>query len=164
MRESREQAPEAARAPADAEKYLTFYADGQRYGLPITHVVQIISLPEITPVPDAPAYMKGIAGLRGAVLPLMDVRLRLGRTETPHTDRTCVIVTALGERTFGCIVDMVDEVTDIAREAVSPPPAQGREGACLSGVARLGERIILLIDPARILRKEQLEAMTRAAT
>lgn len=148
--------------PENAEiqgKYLTFWTDEQLFGIPIAEVVQIVGVQEITTMPDYPSYMKGIIHLRGSVIPLMDVRLRLGRTEAEYTDRTCIIITNINERYFGLIVDGVDEVTHIEDAQIADPPRVGgdSENKYLTGVATLEntkdhtEKIILCMDVTKLL-------------
>lgn len=146
-------------------KYLTFYTEKQLFGISIRDVVQIVGLQDITEVPDYPHYAKGIINMRGVIIPLIDVRLRLNKPEAPYTDRTCIIVTSIRDHQFGFIVDEVDEVTDIEDDLISPPPMVSEDGAnrYLIGVARHNSKIVLLIDTARLLREDEFEALTQAA-
>lgn len=148
-------------------KFLTFWTDGQLFGIPIAEVVQIVGVQDITTMPDYPAYMKGIIHLRGSVIPLMDVRLRLGKAEEAYTDRTCIIITNICNTYFGLIVDGVDEVTHIDDAQISPPPQVGSESEnkYLTGVATLEsgkdktEKIILCMDVNKLLGENVLAAL-----
>lgn len=148
-------------------KYLTFWTEGQLFGIPIAEVVQIVGVQDITTMPDYPAYMKGIIHLRGSVIPLMDVRLRLGREEAEYTDRTCIIITNICDRYFGLIVDGVDEVTHIEETQITEPPQMGSESEhkYLTGVATLengkdkSEKIILCMDVTKLLGENVLAAL-----
>lgn len=146
-------------------KYLTFYTDGQLFGIPIKDVVQIIGMQAITPIPEFPYYAKGIINLRGAIIPLIDIRLRLGKAEEEYTERTCIIVTNIRDGFYGFIVDDVDEVTDIDDGSVAPPPhlSEDLTDRYLTGIARQEERIVLLLDAAKILREDEFEALSQAA-
>lgn len=151
-------------------KYLTFWTDSQLYGVPIADVVQIVGLQEITKIPEFPSYAKGVINLRGIIIPVIDIRLRLDRSEAEYNDRTCIIVTDIGESHFGFIVDEVDAVTDIDDEHISPPPQMGSESnnRYLTGVARItddngAEKLVLTIDTAKILAEEEYESLTQAA-
>ncbi|MEM5781145.1 MAG: chemotaxis protein CheW [Lawsonibacter sp.] len=146
-------------------KYLTFLLDQSRFGLPITDVVQIIELPQITQVPEYPKYMRGVIDLRGEIIPLVDVRLRFGKPEQAFDDRTCVIIAKIQGQGFGFIVDEVDEVTYISPELVSPPPKLSEDDGTsyLTGIARLGGKIILLLAPSRILSQQEFTALAQAA-
>ena len=147
------------------EKYLTFLSDGQLFGIPIGDVVQIVGIQKITQIPDLPNYVKGVIDLRGDIIPLIDLRLRTGKQEAAYTERTCVIVTRISDKLFGFIVDEVDEVTDIQQAQISDPPKLSAEktNRYLTGIARMeDEKIILLVDPASILRDDEIEELTKA--
>lgn len=150
-------------------KYLTFWTEGQLFGIPITEVVQIIGMQKITEIPDSPAYAKGIINLRGTIIPVFDIRLRFGKLESDYTDRTCVIVSTVGERSFGFIVDGVNEVANLPDAYISPPPQLGddRVNQYLTGIARQeensGERIILLINTKKLLGENEYNLLTQTA-
>lgn len=163
---SRQDAPEED----VSNRYLTFWADQQLYGIGISDVVQIVGMQEITRVPDALHYMKGVISLRGEVFPVLDVRLRLGRPEADYDDRTCIIVVRIKENTFGLIVDEVDEVCDVGVERIAPPPRiQSSVQAYLSGIARREagqgkkEKLILLINIMQFLGQDAIVALEQAA-
>ena len=84
-------------------KWLTFWLDGQLFGSSILHVEQILSMMPITEVPEYPHYSKGIINIRGAIVPLIDLRLRLGKEEAVYTDHTCIIICRIGEDQIGFI-------------------------------------------------------------
>lgn len=151
-------------------KYLTFRTDGQLFGLCIASVEQIVGVQQIAEIPDFPVYAKGVINLRGELIPVIDIRLRFGKLEIPYNDRTCIIVTRISGNQFGFIVDEVDEVTDIVSERISKPPKVGNEvtNQYLTGLARLEavdngpERIVLLIDTAKILGELEFAALHSA--
>lgn len=155
------------------DKYLTFWSDTQLFGIPIAEVVQIVSMQHITEIPEYPSYAKGIINLRGSIIPLVDVRLRLGKPETEYNERTCIIVTNVQGNDFGFIVDEVDEVTTIPPELISIPPQMGGEAAAsnryLTGIARLpaGEgqpdKIVLAIATKKLLGEQEFEALALGA-
>lgn len=157
------------RLPEETEgKYLTFWVAKQLFAVSIANVEQIIGIQEVTEVPDAPAYAKGIINLRGAIIPVIDMRLRLNKPEATYNDRTCIIVARINQEQIGFIVDEVDEVTDIGTELVSPPPKIGdAENRYLTGVARLGgenggaEKIALLLDISKIMSEGELSALSK---
>lgn len=148
-------------------KYLTFWTDSQLFGIPISEVVQIVGVQDITEMPDYPAYMKGVIHQRGSVIPLMDVRLRLGKAEEAYTDRTCIIITNVHNKYFGLIVDGVDEVTHIEDTRISAPPQMGgdRGNKYLTGVATLEngkdkkDKIVLCMDVNKLLGENVLTAL-----
>lgn len=145
-------------------KYLTFWTDGQLFGVPIAHVVQIVGMQKITEVPEFPYYAKGIINLRGAIIPLIDARLRLGKQETEYNERTCIIVTNIHENYVGFIVDEVDAVIMIDDELISPPPQMsGGAESYLTGIGKLEDRVVLLMDTRKIIGAEDMEILTEVA-
>ncbi|HHV31949.1 MAG TPA: purine-binding chemotaxis protein CheW [Clostridiales bacterium] len=145
-------------------KFLTFWTDNQLFGIPIADVVQIIGIQEITPIPDSPAYAKGVINLRGNIIPVIDVRLRFSKEETSYNERTCIIVTQIDDNLIGFIVDSVDEVTTIEDNNITPPPRVSKErtNAYLSGIGKLKNKVILLLDTDKILNAEEIEIVSSA--
>ncbi|MEG0271841.1 MAG: chemotaxis protein CheW [Hydrogenoanaerobacterium sp.] len=143
-------------------KYLTFWTDGQLFGVPIADVVQIVGIQEITVIPEFPDYAKGVINLRGNIIPLIDVRLRFHKQEAAYDERTCIIVTNICENSIGFIVDSVDAVTDIADDKISiPPKLAGDMGdSYLTGVARVESKVVLLLDTGKILSKDTMLELT----
>ncbi|MEG1366552.1 MAG: chemotaxis protein CheW [Oscillospiraceae bacterium] len=146
-------------------KYLTFWTDKQLFGVPIAHVVQIVGMQNITEVPEFPYYAKGIINLRGSIIPLIDARLRLGKAEAEYNERTCVIVTSINEHFVGFIVDEVDAVVTIADDLIVPPPRlDANTDSYITGVGKLGDKVVLLMDTRKIVGVEDLEILTASET
>ena len=124
------------------EKYLTFWSGGQLFGIGIAQVVQIIQVPEITVVPESPYYMKGIVCIRGLVIPVIDMRLRLGQPEEEYTGHTCIVLVTVRGRTFGLIVDAVESVEDIPDQQILPPPE--KETGLLRGIVERKSVILIM--------------------
>lgn len=145
------------------EKYLTFRSEEQLFGIPIVNVEQIVGLQEIVSVPHLPAYAKGIINLRGSIIPVIDMRLRLGKPEADYTNRTCIIVTQLGEHMTGFIVDAMDSVIDVPLDCISESPrlSESTSGQYVTGVACLPkenkDQIVLLLDLNKILSDQEKE-------
>ncbi len=139
-------------------KYLTFWTDNQLFGIPISNVVQIVSVQKITKVPDFPVYAKGIIDIRGSIIPVIDVRLRFHRQEIPYNEKTCIIVTNIQDNLIGFIVDSVDEVAKIEAENISNPPKVSTKNTddYLTGIAKLGNKVVLLLDSEKILNNEEI--------
>lgn len=141
-------------------KYLTFWTFGQLLGIPISLVVQIVGLQDITPMPEFPSYAKGVINLRGTIIPVIDIRLRLNQPEVAYSERTCIIVTSIHDSVAGFIVDEVDEVTTIDDEIISPPPKMSSsQKSYVTGIAKLDKKVALLIDAQRLLGDSELEAL-----
>lgn len=145
-------------------KYLTFWTDRQLFGVPIADVVQIVGMQQITSIPDFPPYAKGIINLRGAIIPVIDVRLRFHKPEVSYNERTCIIVTHIQQHAAGLIVDAVDEVTDIDESLISAPPkmsASELQADYLTGIGKLEQKIVLLLDIGKIVSKHEFETLSQ---
>ena len=104
-------------------KYLTLLVGDVGYGIEISYVVEIISVQEITLVPNTHAYVKGIINLRGTVVPVIDMGMRFGQGEIVYTEKTCIIVLSLDDMSVGILVDGVRDVSNIDDENIHDPPA-----------------------------------------
>jgi purine-binding chemotaxis protein CheW len=144
------------------DKYLTFLTDGQILGIPIADVVQIVGMQEITPVPEFPGYAKGIINMRGTIIPVIDVRLRLHKAEAGYGEKTCTIVTNIDGIYIGFIVDSVSEVLSIDKKDISKPPAIGRDyvNSYITGIGKVNGNVVLLLDTQKILSEKEVELIT----
>lgn len=150
-------------------KWLTFWLDGQLFGSSIAHVEQIVSMMPITEVPEYPHYAKGIINIRGSIIPLIDLRLRLGKAEAEYTEHTCIIICRIDENLVGFIADSVDAVMTIPPEAICEPPAMGEDttNRYLTGVARIPsddgehEKLVLCMDTRKVLLRNELEELAQ---
>ena len=134
-------------------KYLTFSLSAERYGLQILKVHEIIGIMHITVVPQSPSYMKGVLNLRGKIIPVVDLRLKLGLEPMPYDQKTCIIVVEcrLGEKrqSVGIVVDTVLEVVAFDDERIEPSPEYGTglDTSCIIGMGRSADdQVIILID------------------
>lgn len=135
-------------------KYLTFHMNGESFAIAIAHVMQIIGgIQPITSVPDRADYEKGVINLRGKVVPVIDVRLRFALPEASYTDRTCIVVLNVEEKTAGLIVDEVAEVMDIPEESISAPPDSGnrQKNRFILGMGLIGEQVKIILDVNKLL-------------
>lgn len=148
------------------KKFLTFWTDKELFGVPIADVVQIISMLGITPLPDFPDYAKGIINLRGDIIPVIDIRIRFGKPEIEYNENTCIIVTSIDQSYMGFIVDSVDEVVDIEEDDISPAPKVSKEitNKYLTGVGQVNEKVVLLLDTAKILTENEFKQVNETAT
>lgn len=132
---------------------VSFRLADEEYGIEIKKVREIILVGEITRVPQTPPYVKGLINLRSTVIPIIDLKLRFGLPETEPTDETRIVVANVAGKTIGVIVDAVSEVLRISQEQIAPPPPTvaglGRE--YLVGLARLKERLLILLDIEKIM-------------
>ncbi|MFQ6755438.1 chemotaxis protein CheW [Cereibacter sphaeroides] len=128
------------------DMYLTFALGGEDYGVGIGGVTEIVGMQRIMGVPDVPAWIKGVINLRGKVIPLVDVRLRFGMAERAYDDRTVIIVLEVAAAPVGLIVDGVSEVLDIPPPQIDRPGQFGRSRSPVMGLARVGDRVTILLD------------------
>ncbi len=141
------------------DKFLSFELDNQEYAFEIRYVGEIIGIQKITPLPDVPNYVKGVINLRGRVIPLVDVRLRLGLNERPYDDRTCIVVANVNNNVVGLIVDTVDEVLDIQAGQIEEPPdlKKSNQSHFLQGLAKVNEQVKILLNVEQFLFDTALE-------
>lgn len=144
-------------------KYLTFLIDDRPYGIPIVKVKEIIGMMDVTHVPGMPEYIKGVINLRGKIIPVIDLRLKLGFDEKAYDARTCVIVTEItsadGDKLSGFVVDTVSEVMDIELSAIDMPPSFGegdKSQEYLSGMGKVEEHVIMLLNADKLISTEDL--------
>jgi len=135
------------------------------YGVDVARVRQIIGLLPITRVPRMPAAVRGVINLRGRVIPVVDLRVRFGLEAQDHGQRTCIIVVQTGETDLGLVVDGVAEVAHLDAGAIEDAPHFGDnvDTGHLVGVAKHGERVLLLLDVDRALPAEAARALYGAA-
>lgn len=135
------------------DKFLTFVLNKEEFGIEIRYVMEIIGIQNITEVPDAPRYIKGVINLRGKVIPVMDVRLRFELEERAYDDRTCIVVICIDEQSVGLIVDRVSEVLDIPKGEIEPPPKgrRGENSRFIQGMGKVGEQVKILLNANQLL-------------
>jgi purine-binding chemotaxis protein CheW len=152
----------ATDALEDEEQFVVFRLANEEYGAPIGAVQEIVRVPEeLTRLPKAPAFIRGVVNLRGAVLPVVDQRTRFDLADIERNDRQRIMVFMIDGVRTGFIVDSVSEVLKIARGAIGPTPALSAEQARLiSRVANLEkqQRMILLIDVDHLLAPHEISA------
>jgi len=144
------------------QQYLFFIIDGETYGIGIRYVKDIIQIPQqpITPVPFLTDYIRGVINLRGSIVPVIDVRMRFGRSEQEYHERTCVIVVELEDAAVGMVVDSVREVLTLPPESLSRPlkSAGMSENRYVTAIASLdeGKDIVLLLDISRLFYDREM--------
>lgn len=138
---------------SQSEPYILFTLGNTTYAVPSRSVQQIEMVEHITPVPNAPRFIEGVVFSRGQVIPAMNLRVRFGFEKMPYDMRTRLIVVSSGGRQVGLIVDAAREFVHIPNESVQPPPdtISGLSGRYLAGIARLGERLVLVLDVDEVL-------------
>jgi purine-binding chemotaxis protein CheW len=150
---------------ANETQIVVFELGDERYGLDIATVFEIIRHQPITAVPQAPAFVKGVINLRGRIIPVVDLRDRFGMMEGTRTKATRIVVCEAAGTRLGLIVDGVSEVLMIAAETVEATPevAATHDAAYLRGIAKLGDRLIILLDLDGLLDETVVAALAAAA-
>ena len=146
---------------AQKDKFLTFQIADEEFAIPIGHVIEIVGIQKITEVPDMPDFVKGVINLRGKVIPIIDLRRRFGLTTRDHDKHTRIIVIEINNMIVGFVVDSVSEVLRIPASTVEPPPpvVSGLESEYISGVGKLEDRLLILLDLDRLLSRADIEAL-----
>jgi purine-binding chemotaxis protein CheW len=137
-----------------------FQVGRETYGVPITSLHEIVRVPEITAVPDAPDYLEGVINLRGKIVSVMDLRKRFGRSEATLKKQNRILVVEHGGRLAGLIVDSASEVLKIPADSVEVPPAVFQEGGlnCVTGLGKVSGRLVVLLDMNKLLAPGSLQA------
>lgn len=170
----REVAAAGAPAPppvpeAEGTTALVFEVGDQRFGLPVEHVVQIVEMVAITPLPRAPEIVAGVIDFHGQVIPVVDVRTRLDLPAQRYSLRTPIIISRLREQIAGLIVDRVSGVIEVHPAQVAEPheiftPETRPALPLLEGVARTGDGLLLILNLATFLSREEVKTLKRALT
>ena len=137
----------------NADSYILFELTGTTYGLRSQEVKHMELVEQITPVPNAPAFVEGVVFSRGQVIPAINLRMRFGFPRQEHTARSRLIVVDAGQRSVGLLVDSAREFRNLPAESIQPPSESiaGLSGKYLRGIAIVGERLILLLDIKEVL-------------
>ena len=136
---------------------VVFNIGKELYGVKIAAVHEIVKVPDITEVPDAPSFLEGVINLRGKIIPVVDLRKRMKLTGKEKTKSSRVLITENEDRLVGLLVDAVSEVLKLAPDSVDAPPEMissiGIE--YITGVAKVNGRLIILLNLDKVLRTEK---------
>lgn len=137
----------------DERQLVVFQLGAEFYGVDIARVHEIIRLQTITRVPRAPAFVEGVINLRGKVIPVVDLRRRFGLESSEHTRASRIVVVEIGDNVVGVIVDGVSEVLRVTGASIEPPSpvVAGIESEYIYGIAKLDDRLVILLDLDRVL-------------
>ena len=141
---------------------VTFSIGEEEFGVDILKVQEIIRTMEITRVPRAPEFVEGVINLRGKVIPIIDLRRRFKLADRPHDKHTRIIVIEINTMVVGFVVDSVSEVLRIPANTVEPPPpvVSGLDSEYISGVGKLEDRLLILLDLNKLLSGDEHQALT----
>ncbi len=151
-------------------KYLVFSIGIENYGVPILGVKEIIRYEKITPIRDSEKYLRGVINLRGKVIPIVDMRFKFGMEDRDYDDRTVFVIVELNAVDhiyfIGMAVDAVQEVYDIADVDIEPPPEVGlkMKKHFLEGIAKVKEKMIMLLNVEKILTTDEIVTIADKAS
>lgn len=144
-------------------KVIVFRLKDEEYGVEVNQVRSIERMQHITRVPRTPEFVKGVINLRGVVTPIINLRSRFDLEEEGYTDNTRIIIVAVGDMEVGLIVDAANDVIDVPQDIIEPPPevVGGIESNYLRGVAKLENRLLILLNLDKVLTPEELKQMKK---
>jgi len=167
----REKKPAAA--VEDTVQLVTFQVGSEEYGLDINAITEVIRPLKITPLPRMPEFIEGVVNLRGAIIPIVDLRKRFALAEIRNEPRKMRMLITKGaipdvghrrKELLGLVVDCVHEVLHVPRKEIAPPPgaATGEQADFISGMGKVAERLIIIVDIDRILSQQERSALEEA--
>jgi len=148
---------------SDTRQYLTFKLGEEVFALEVANVREILEFIPITKVPRTPDYMTGVINLRGSVVPVTDMRLKFGMSQTEKTVNTCIIVVEVdieGEKALlGALVDSVQEVFELEAQQIEPPPrlGLGLKTEFIEGMGKRDNRFVIILDIDKVFSMEELD-------
>jgi purine-binding chemotaxis protein CheW len=162
----------AGKAEADdtPQQYLTFSLSGEVFALGILNVKEIIEFGNVTEIPMMPNFIRGVINLRGSVVPVIDLAARFGGQSTRVARRTCIVIVEIiggdnGEtkQDLGVIVDAVNEVLEIPRAEIEPPPSFGAKirADFIQGMGKVEGRFVIILNVERVLSTEEIALLAR---
>ena len=146
-------------------EYLTFRLGAEEYGIDILRVQEIRSYEEPTRIANAPAFIKGVVNLRGVIVPVVDLRLKLGCEKVEYNGFTVVIVLNVHGRVVGAVVDSVSDVLELSTELIKPSPemALAVDTSFITGIASVSERMLILMDIEALMSSRDMGLMDMMA-
>ena len=142
-----------------SQQFLVFKIDNEEYALDVLSIEGIVGVTNITPVPGAPEYMRGLMNLRGNILHIVDIRIRFGlNRRDDHSVEDDVIITVYNaNKKFGILVDMVSDVITVYESQITETPIDNMRGLQISNVIRLENRIIMVLPIEEIIKSNETD-------
>ena len=155
----------AARAPLAASEFLAFRLGAEEYGIDILKVQEIRGYEAVTRIANAPEFIKGVINLRGIIVPILDLRIRLALAAAEYNEFTVVIILNVAARVIGIVVDSVSDVTTLTAEQIKPAPefSASLDTSYATGLGTLDERMLILIDIERLLAASEMSLVEAAS-
>ena len=150
----------ARRAISNARngEYLTFRLGAEEYGIDILRVQEIRSYEQPTRIANAPAFIKGVVNLRGVIVPIVDLRVKLGCATVDYNSFTVVIVLNVRGRVVGAVVDSVSDVLELTQDSIKPSPemASAVDTSFITGISSVNERMLILMDIEALMASPEM--------
>lgn len=142
---------------------VTFKVSEEEFGIEIFLVKEIIRMLDITKIPNAPDFVEGVVNLRGKVIPIIDMRKRFGLNSIDYNKQTRIVVVEMSAIFMGFVVDAVSEVLRIPADTVEPPPpvVAGIDSEYISGVGKLEDRLLIMLDLNKLLKTEEQSSLNQ---
>ena len=149
----------------NAGEFLTFRLGAEEYGIDILRVQEIRSYEQPTRIANAPGFIKGVVNLRGVIVPIVDLRLKLGCPTAEYNSFTVVIVLNVRGRVVGAVVDSVSDVLELSRDHIKPAPEMNAsvDTTFITGIGSVGERMLILMDIEALMSSADMGLMETAA-
>jgi len=150
-----------------SSQYLTFYLAGEEYGVSILDVQEVRVWDNVTSIPNAPPYVKGVLDLRGTIVPIVDLRMRFNMESVPYDETTVIVVLKIKlgklEHVIGIVVDAVSDVLDVNSDQLKAAPdfESGANTDYISGLATVNNKMVILLDSDKLLTKTEMAAMKK---
>lgn len=154
-----------AKGTTPGGEYLTFRLGAEEYGIDILRVQEIRSYEQPTRIANAPSFIKGVVNLRGVIVPIVDLRLKLGCESAEYNTFTVVIVLNVRGRVVGAVVDSVSDVLELAPDAIKPAPelSSGHiDTSYITGIGSVSDRMLILMDIEALMSSEEMGLMDAA--
>lgn len=151
-----------------SSQFLTFTLDHERYAVEIPKVREVLEFTSVNRVPRTPEYLRGVINLRGNIVPVIDLRLKLGLSRTERTIDTCIVITEVeigGEPlVLGALADSVQEVIDLDAASIAPPPRMGTrvDTRFIRGMGKREDQFLIILDIDLVLSEEEVRAVATA--
>jgi purine-binding chemotaxis protein CheW len=148
-----------------ALEYLAFTIGAEEYGVDIQKVQELRGYDAVTRIANAPDYIKGVVNLRGVIVPIVDMRMKLGEPNPTYDQFTVVVILTIGATVMGMVVDSVSDVTTLTPEQIKPAPDMGGavDARYLLGIGTVEERMLILVDIDRMMSSDDIGTLERLA-
>lgn len=150
------------KAKEELLQVVSFNINEEEFGIDILKVQEINKISEITSIPDSPSHVEGIINLRGRVIPIIDLRVRLGAQKKMYDHKTRILVVEIENKTVGFVVDSVKEVLRIPQNIIEAPPkiVEGINSEYVTAICKLNNRLLILLNMEKVLTDEEINTMT----